>query len=898
MSKKLFFICAILCFTFPANSAGGETIAQWDFSQGTHGWMGNARVADLSHSTEGLTFKSIGEDPWIEGPAVDLPEGKMFRVTIRMRSDADRSGQLFYGPVFSEPMSRRFLVKNDNRWHDYSLFIRDGVGAGTRFRLDPCHGPGQITLAYIKIEVIEKVPQPKLKMPTVINKSGQEKFSVRSGQVQITHYGKNWGNFSVMVDNIGMGIGYNNELIGIMFEDGSQWLDLSEAKTSIRQIHKDREILIEATASDGNGGRWKISRRFTAEKVEGTIAVETEISVNKNRNVVRLPWLTLFSGVGTFGRSKHQGLFAGLEYLADEPSSSKADIITPEHVRRIPDGLKVTFPLMAIEHEGRYVGLVWERHDMIAAEFDSPDRIYKSGGHLMGLSAHAVGPGRFENEFAAYEPITIQADKPLRARVMIIAGNGDSIVEAVKHYLSIAPLPELSGFQNGFSDAVKLLAHGWLDSAINEDWLFRHAVWGDSFGAVPAADAAVFMDWLANHTEDTTLQERLNQGRDKAIARLPAGEPFSSGVSHVRFPIGPLVFGRVDEYVQARKNQAHALLREFDENGLKVYRPGNVDYGKTHFANHANGLAGTSLVQILEAATLCADKQLMDEAIELLDKQTRLYANTVPRGAQTWEVPLHTPDILASGHMVKAYLLGYIISGRREHLEQARYWAWTGLPFVYLDDPSAGQVGEYATIAVYGATNWEAPVWFGLPVQWCGLVYASALYQLAEHDDSGPWQKISKGITLTGLQMTWPESDRQRLGLLPDIYNLQQQHRDGPAINPGTVGAHIGDAYRKGKMYDMKRLKDRGWFIHAPCEIRDLQEGKDSVSMKLDGWGNEYYYVLISGLEEKPAGIIARRAKEQTGRDVSSDVRFYRDKRYMTVRLEGKSELRLREESQ
>ena len=64
--------------------------------------------------------------------------------------------------------------------------------------------------------------------------------------------------------------------------------------------------------------------------------------------------------------------------------------------------------------------------------------------------------------------------------------------------------------------------------------------------------------------------------------------------------------------------------------------------------------------------------ELMDKSLKLLDKQTELYADTVPRGAQTWEVPLHTPDILASAHMVKAYTLGYIISGREEYLEQAR----------------------------------------------------------------------------------------------------------------------------------------------------------------------------------------------------------------------------------
>ena len=155
---------------------------------------------------------------------------------------------------------------------------------------------------------------------------------------------------------------------------------------------------------------------------------------------------------------------------------------------------------------------------------------------------------------------------------------------------------------------------------------------------------------------------------------------------------------------------------------------------------------------------------MIEQGLALLDKQTALYANTVPRGAQTWEVPLHTPDILASAHLVKAYTLGYMISGKQEYLEQARYWAWTGVPFVYLVNPTEGEIGPYATIAVLGATNWQAPVWFGRPVQWCGLVYCSALHLLSQYDKNGPWETIAKGITATGLQMTWPASDPQAPG--------------------------------------------------------------------------------------------------------------------------------------
>jgi hypothetical protein len=299
------------------------------------------------------------------------------------------------------------------------------------------------------------------------------------------------------------------------------------------------------------------------------------------------------------------------------------------------------------------------------------------------------------------------------------------------------------------------------------------------------------------------------------------------------------------------------------------------------------------MVRILEGATLSADEELIKEALELLDKQTALYAGTVPRGAQTWEVPLHTPDILASAHMVKAYALGYIISGRGKYLEQARYWAWTGVPFVYLHPPTPQPVGTYSTIAVLGATNWKAPLWLGRPVQWCGLVYASALHLLSGCDPSAPWKKIAKGITATGLQMTWPRADVERQGLLPDFFDLRGQVGAGPAINPGTVQAHLAELYERGRIYDVKRLPDRGWFLHAPCALNEIREDDRSVTFTTAGWGDRQYRVLISGIESAPGEVSVRRGGENQGKFISAPRQFSDERNILVITLEGRSQVRI-----
>jgi hypothetical protein len=339
------------------------------------------------------------------------------------------------------------------------------------------------------------------------------------------------------------------------------------------------------------------------------------------------------------------------------------------------------------------------------------------------------------------------------------------------------------------------------------------------------------------------------------------------------------------------------MLGGFDEKGIKLYRPGGTDYSRTHFAKHANGFAGRDVARILESATLSADKELINKALALLDKQTALYADTVPRGAQTWEVPLHTPDILASAHMVKAYTLGYIITSEQKYLDQARYWAWTGVPFVYLYSPTPGKVGPYATIPVLGATNWKAPLWIGLPVQWCGLVYGSALHLLSEYDAKSSWQKIAKGITVAGLQMSWPVTDKERQGLLPDSFDLRQQMGAGPAINPGTVQAHVPELYEQGKLYDIKKLRNRGWFIHAPCIISDIREDKTSVTFTVDGWGDKQYFVLVSGIEKEPDQVDAREIYQESGQAAafkSAVKEFHGEHNCLVITLDRKTQIRIR----
>ena len=200
---------------------------------------------------------------------------------------------------------------------------------------------------------------------------------------------------------------------------------------------------------------------------------------------------------------------------------------------------------------------------------------------------------------------------------------------------------------------------------------------------------------------------------------------------------------------------------------------------------------------------------------------------------------------------------------------------------VYLAPPTPGPVGIYATIGVIGATNWSAPNWIGQPVQWCGLVYRSALAELAQVDkeQGALWQQLATGITIAGLQMCFPLDDPEgRGGLLPDYFFLQEQKSDGPAIYPGTLQAHLAEAYGKTPMYTLTRLTN-GMLVHAPGTTVQEQGAEGRIKIAVTAWPEAEYRILITSLAAAPTKVL------WNGTLVAP--RFLSDARVMIVPLKG-----------
>ena len=83
-------------------------------------------------------------------------------------------------------------------------------------------------------------------------------------------------------------------------------------------------MIESATYHDADGGSWNLSRRYSPGAVPGSIAVETRLGVDQDREVLSAPIFAVLPGAGSFGEEKTQAVFPGLEYLDREPSSSEA----------------------------------------------------------------------------------------------------------------------------------------------------------------------------------------------------------------------------------------------------------------------------------------------------------------------------------------------------------------------------------------------------------------------------------------------------------------------------------------------------------------------------------------------------------------------------------------------
>lgn len=494
-------------------------------------------------------------------------------------------------------------------------------------------------------------------------------------------------------------------------------------------------------------------------------------------------------GESSFGVKKEEALFPGLEWLeGQEESSSTLDVHPPLHLRVVPHPYKITVPLMALRLGRTVLSLLWSplqkwdgQNSVPSARFSSPNKAENQNNHLFELFLPSVPRWIPENQTEG-SPYNLLPGRSLRISAIINIRESDTVLVSLRSwfkYFSPAEIPPLPQGWTWETVREECLT-GFLETAWDETsqgW--RHAT---NFSPQPSATFASLLLGAAMEETNPQRRQRLEQQARRVVQKLlkEGGSPSLVNLmgSHIHEWTLPFLVDYLPGALEGMRQQAEGAKAGQSPEGGWFFR-GDPRFGKP--TDTELGICAWPTLTLLRYARLTGDPQYIEAGLRALRFMKRF---RIPRAAQVWELAVHTPDILAAGLALRCYLEGYALTGKREYLEEARYYALAGLPFLYLWKAPDREVMAYSSIPVFGASFYKVS-WFGLPVQWNGLVYAFSLWDLAQYDSSIPWSRIAEGILRSGVQQMAASPYR---GLYPDSFRLLTDNKpQGPYLQPENI---------------------------------------------------------------------------------------------------------------
>lgn len=552
--------------------------------------------------------------------------------------------------------------------------------------------------------------------------------------------------------------------------------------------------------AESPGDRFACSLRLSLGDDSPAVQADLRVTAEQETALTAVWGPAVHAGDRSTGTGKGIAILPGLEYLeGEERSSSTRDFAPPLNQRWTPHRLKVTVPLMMVETRdgGPVVAVTWDpnqswdgEHTQPAVRFASPDFLNQQDSHLLQLGLPSVPELTPESADRATEPVALEAGESwtLSQRILVTVPEPDAT--ALLEAPSVVDYPEAEAAPRPFADAMALCRHGFLQSVWDEATQTSLHYVGSGKSNAPGFATLMLVDGraVAEGEAKTQVLDRVQLIGEKTLREQGAPGLASSAACHIMGWEFPYHWGHLPAALTGMRDTAHSCVDGQEADGGWGYYPDESRKTLGESGARVIGIAARNAYLLAKWAAISGDSAA-EEALAAALEHMEQYR--VPRGAQGWECPIMEPDVLASAYAVRAYVWTYMATGDPQWLDDARFWARTGLPFQYTWDDGARPGMRYASIPVFGSTYFTHS-WLGLPVQWCGLVYAYGLQELMRFDDNPLWRKQAEGMTVSALHQQWPwDGPVELVGTYPDSYGQWFTRRNPVHINPEDIQVNL-----------------------------------------------------------------------------------------------------------
>jgi hypothetical protein len=616
---------------------------------------------------------------------------------------------------------------------------------------------------------------------------------------------------------------------------------------------------------------------------DGWFDVRVEARARRSVDLAALVFPEVHAGWGAAGGVKDSAVFGGLELLSSDQYSSGAEATDPELAGRyVPHPLEVTIPLMSVVEGGVAIGLAWDpllRWDrwrtLPSSLFASPNRWMGQDDHLMALFLPSIpefvdaGHDRASRPFSLFrgQRITLEAE----LFVLPVEGGAEDTLD---HWYRRHGAPPPAKRFTRWKDAAKSCA-----AAMLSRWDERAAAWphrGDDEAGFQSVVATTLL--LFGLHEGGSLGRRVLAQVDESIHRVVTG----GGSKRLGLDLA-LHVGHVPENLE-RLHGSLGVLRRQGEDGSFGYEvgPGSSNDEKLGDIGHvALGVSFDRLEMLLKYAAVSGNPAAYRGVLKGLAFTEKL---TVPSGAQTWEVPILAPDLLAAQQGIDLQLAAFELTGSDRHLEEAKRWARCGLAFISTFEIPERPAQLYASTAVFGA-GWFTFTWWGRPVQWVGVVYAGALLRLAPHDPDFPWGRVAEGLLASCLQQQALAAERAPWpGCYADYYALYDGALEGVWLAPWTILREMNQLAGIRASSTRRLGGGIGRALTSAAEIEKLEELDGTVTARLRYPSGRTCYSVF-GPMGLPTGVFIGRRELERAQDLEEvdDGWFYDEDKGLAV---------------